>query len=152
VDRIARNFPLTTFKRCQLCGYTSQYNDICEFRMVVECDENDDPEPGNMIVVCDNKNPACQKTIEDSARLYITIRWGSGAPGHLMLLCGDCQFRDGTSCKHADLKTNGGAGLEIQIARPLIAVHVCFTDGTGTSTDFSANTPAVECAGRQDKT
>src|SRR6266403_814037 len=117
MDRIKRNFELTTFKRCQLCGYSS--NEIVEFSMFYECDDNDNPELDNVIVICNHKNikncsGKCMQAIIDHPRLYVDVPWGEGGPGYFMLQCGDCIFRNGTQCKHSDLKANGGNGLEIR--------------------------------------
>jgi hypothetical protein len=133
--------PLSTFKRCQLCGFEG-HRDICEFRMWVECDEQDKPEPGNVLVVC--RGEACRKAISDHPRLYIEVPWGEGLPGHFMLLCGDCAFRKGVGCTHPDLKSNGGAGLKVSIGGPFSNVRVCFSDGTSSTGPH----PAVECIGQ----
>lgn len=102
-----KQFPLTTFNRCQLCGFES--DDICEFRMWLECDDMDKPEAGNVLVVC----KGCRSKISEHERLYHLVPWGLGEPGYLILLCGDCKFREDTQCKHPDLKKNGGKGLEL---------------------------------------
>ena len=104
-------FPLDTFLRCQICGRESK--EIVEFCMMWECDDQDKPEPGNVIVVC--KQKPCKKVIDDHPRLYHELPWGPGAPGHFMLLCGDCPSRSGTGCTHKDLKANGGEGLEVRL-------------------------------------
>src|ERR1039457_5947918 len=88
MERIKRNFPVPDiFKRCQLCGFTSKHDDICEFRMLISCDENDKPEPGNVLIRCQQE--ACVKAIADHPRLYVDVPWGRGAPGHFILVCGD---------------------------------------------------------------
>lgn len=117
--------PLTTFKRCQLCGFEG--TDICEFRMWNECDDSDKAEPGNVIIVCRQK--ACGDVIDKHPRLYRQVPWGAGGPGMFMLLCGDCEYRDGSKCRHPNLKANGGEGLEVKLSGPVI--HVCYVNGTG---------------------
>lgn len=136
-------FPLTTFKRCQLCGYEDE--DICSFRMLVECDDLDEPEFDRVLVVC-RKEPghSCIQWIENHPRLYLEGPWSAVGPGRFMLICGDCKFRSGASCTHKNLKINGGEGLDLQVSRPLGNVRVCFSDGTA-STDFGVFT---SCSGK----
>jgi len=147
MERIKRNFPVPdTFKRCQLCGHTSKYDDICEFRMLIECDENDKPEPGNVLIRCQQE--ACVKAIADHPRLYVDVPWGRGAPGHFILVCGDCTFRNQWRCTHPDLKANGGKGLEVFLSNGR-DVRVCFNDGTSSNSVFP--TPVVECSGKNER-
>lgn len=145
MDRLTQSvkFPLDTFKRCQLCGYTSQYDDICEFRMWVECDEQDNPEPNNVIVLCNKKHSECSRVLDNHPRLYIEVPWGNGGPGNFMLLCGDCKFRDKTTCTNPQLKANGGEGIEVKFHNPLPMVHVSFSNGTGGW--LGGNSPATQC-------
>lgn len=139
-------FPLDTFKRCQLCGYTSTYDDICEFRMWTECDDNDIPEAGNVLILCTKE---CKQILDKHPRLYVEVPWGAGGPGMFMLLCGDCKFRDKSSCKNSELKSNGGVGLEIKFARPLPLVHLSFADGKGGW--LGNRLPASTCVGYEKK-
>lgn len=131
--------PIETFKRCQLCAYES--DDICEFWQWIECNDTDEP-TDKILITC--RRSRCMKEISDHPRLYIQMEWGKGKPGQFMLLCGDCKFRNDSSCTHPDLKSNGGQGLEIrfQSVMPFIA---CTKDGMikgGTN-------PAVHCAGKE---
>ena len=119
-------FSLDTFLRCQLCGYVS--NDICEFRMLQECDDEDNVEPYNVLVICDTEK--CWSVIRRHPRLYRTVPWGQGQPGHFMLLCGPCQYRDVSKCSHLDLKINGGEGLNLYKDTSLPNVIVCYHDET----------------------
>lgn len=130
MERIERKFALTTFKRCQLCGYVSKNDDICAFRMLNECDDKDIPEEGNVIVVCTSK--LCNKIIDDHPRLYVQVPWGKGKPGYFMLAgCSDCKYRDNASCTHPDLISNGGRGLQVMYSKPIFDVHVSFSNGKG---------------------
>jgi len=147
MDRLTTTtkYPLTTFKRCQICGFES--DDKCSFRMFTECDDSDHPEYDNVIVVCDNEK--CRKVIDDHPRLYQEIPWQANfpnGPGKFMLLCGDCKFRNGVKCSHPELKANGGKGLKVDLSKGLPIVHISYADGTGiTRPNMSV---AVECAGR----
>lgn len=137
-------FPIDTFKRCQLCGFTSKFNDICEFRMWAECDEQDRPEPNNILILCKSKK--CRKILDEHPRLYREVPWGAGGPGKFMLTCGDCKFRDKGTCTSPMLATNGGPGMEVRFARGLPVVHVSYSNGTGGYIGTN-NTPANRCAG-----
>lgn len=145
MKRLTDLFPLpTTFRCCQLCGHTSK--DICEFEMLQECDDSDRPEEGNFLIRC--KRPECIKMVEDHERLYYTVPWSTGGAGRFMLLCGDCEFRDGFNCTHKNLTKNGGNGLEVQFSSlPIFHIRVCFTDGTS----YSRPPPAVKCMGKVSK-
>lgn len=146
MDRLTETakYPLDNFQRCQLCGFTS--NDICEFRLLMECDDNDKPEQDKVIVRC--RQEACIKVVDDHPRLYMEVPWGQGHPGIFMLLCGDCPNRKGTTCTHSDLKANGGQGLEVRLSNnPNIIV--CFNDGKGCRNLWP--NPATRCKGHPTK-
>lgn len=131
---------LTTFCRCQLCGFES--DDICEFYQWVEADEQDRP-TDQLLITC--RQSSCQAVIDEHPRLYIAVPWGAGKPGQFMLLCGDCPNRSNSSCTHPDLKANGGEGLEVSFSStPLSAAIVCYTDGTCSR----VKRPAVKCKGK----
>jgi hypothetical protein len=66
-----------------------------------------------------------------------------------MLVCGDCPYRDGVTCKHPDLKANGGPGLEVKIGTfPAMDIHVSFTDGSGGW--LRSNKPITRCMGKKE--
>ena len=115
---------LSTFKRCQLCGFTD--TDICEFRLWRECDDDDKPEPYSILVTC--RSESCLQTIVNHERLYSQISWGMGHPGHLVLLCGDCNYREGGRCTHPDLTVNGGSGLDLAYESMIPGAIVCYHD------------------------
>lgn len=151
MDRLTRatKFPLDTFNRCQICGHESQ--NICEFRMWQECDDADGPEPGNVLIVCDKK--PCKRVLDDHERLYIEVPWSAGGPGMFMIICGSCKFREGTACKHPDLKANGGEGLEVKFGQGLAnAIVCCYDEKTGAHSCFTPSRPAVDCAGKSKET
>ena len=145
-------FHLTTFNRCQLCGFESQ--DICKFKLWQECDEEDKPEPGKLMIVCDNDiddkadgtERPCAQRIEDHPRLYLQVPWGMGRPGYFILLCGPCKYRDGLRCKHSDLKENGGQGLDVSIGG-LAAIYCTAGDHDFDLKCHHAPRPAVDCKG-----
>jgi len=123
MDRLTQQakFPLDRFRRCQLCGYTG--DQITDFQMWWECDEQDKPEPYSILVTCRSKQ--CGAVIDQHPRGYRAIPWGQGKPGHLILLCGKCRYRNGSHCTHPDLKVNGGAGLQLHQGG-LPKVTVCY--------------------------
>lgn len=130
--------PLTTFKRCQICGFVS--DDICEFRMLVECDDLDHPEENKILIRC--RSNECVEVVAKHERLYIEVPWGQGSPGIFMLLCGDCHYRKETKCLHPSLKANGGSGLELKRSNT-VSVRICYVDGrSGTWPS-----PFIECKG-----
>lgn len=133
-------FPLKNFKQCQLCG--AQKSDICEFIMWWECDEKDNVVPDDILITCKGKN--CRKVIDDHERLYVEIPWSRGGPGKFILLCGECVYRNGTSCTHPSLKANGGNGLRVEFAR-LPTVRVCTSHGVSCFPLFPS--PINKCDG-----
>lgn len=136
--------PLDTFNRCQLCGYAS--NDICEFRMWYECDDDDQPEKDKVLIACRK----CEPTITDHPRAYWQLEWGRGEPGHFILLCGPCPWRKGVDCSHPHLKKNGGEGLEVKVSHPLGHVMVCVCGEDGESDGLHCEpsfAPFTECEG-----
>lgn len=112
-----------TFKKCQLCGYES--DDICEFWLWNECDEQDQEELYNILVTC--RKDECLKQIDEHERLYAQLDWSSGYPGHLSLLCGECPHRDGFKCSHPSLRANGGEGLTLMVANDAISRAIVCT-------------------------
>jgi len=147
MDRLTQTakYPLTTFKRCQICGYISK--EIVEFRFWRECDDEDKPEPYSILVTCDK--PECGEVIGEHPRLYTWLTWGTGLPGHLSLLCGDCTHRDGARCVHPDLKINGGDGLMLAIDKSLSFMVCCHdeNDDTGGLRCRPHQGPFTKCAG-----
>jgi hypothetical protein len=147
MDRLTKQtkFPLTDFKRCQLCGFVS--NDICEFCMWFECDDQDKVEADNILVLCQKKD--CKKVVDSHPRLYVEIPWSRGGPGKFMLLCGNCEHRNGTKCKHPQLKENGGPGLKVNFAKTIISeAFICFSREDGSSYCLHGDRPATECEGQ----
>ena len=114
-----------SFTRCWICGHES--NDICEFRMWQECDEQDKPE-GSFIIACRSK--ACNRFIDKHPRLYVGVMWAGNTPGRLMLVCSDCEKRQGFECTDPRARTNGGDGLSCRVTHPLTGIvcteHSCY--------------------------
>jgi hypothetical protein len=112
-----------SFDTCQICGKTS--DDICTFRLWQECDDRDQPEPGNYLLVGET---CCRSKIHEHPRLYNEVPWGRGVPGGFVLVCGSCPFREGFHCTHPNLKSNGGDGLLVDFSNPLggMTVHLNF--------------------------
>lgn len=147
MDRLTKTakYPLERFTRCQLCGFES--NDICEFKFWQECDENDKPEPHNILITC--RKHECFQEIDKHERLYILLPWSRGQPGHLSLLCDDCSYRDGTHCTHPNLKANGGEGLSVAMSGdPVSNAFVCYHDEMGEGLRCSRPAPPfIKCEG-----
>jgi hypothetical protein len=132
-------YPLDTFKRCQLCGFSK--NDICEFIMWWECDESDKfDENSDILITC--KSKSCQKIIDKHERLYQEVTWSRGGPGKFMIFCGDCANRSGSKCIHPKLKANGGDGLKVMFNIAFKGMILCSKDKC-----FQFPHPATECEG-----
>lgn len=149
MDRLTQSaphpLPADSFCRCQLCGHVS--DDICEFHMWLEANDDDSRSMDcPVLITCHSK--ACDKVIKDHERLYVLIPWSRGGPGRFMLLCGDCNHREGSVCTHAKLKANGGDGLLVIFHPMLGSLHICFTDGRHMGPEHF--TPATHCEGHPD--
>lgn len=122
---------------CNLCG-----NPSAQLGLWRECDIDDRPiQSPTALVFIGQDHPACLREMEEHPRLYVEVQ---GMPGHFPLLCGPCRLRDGWSCRHEDLRSNGGKGLKVQIGGFLPGAIICSRNGCG-----PVSTPrAVECAGR----
>jgi len=142
--KILQTSPPTSFKQCQLCGFTSPHDDICSFQMWQRSDAQDNPVE-DYLITC--KGDACSQRIQDDPMLFREVAWSQGGPGKFMLLCGDCHHRDGFRCTHRNLKTSGGVGLLVNFAQtPLSGTHICFTNGTS----HTIGNPATRCEGHPD--
>jgi hypothetical protein len=123
---------------CTFCDRSG--GDICDYRMWQKTDTNDKPVDAYMIACT---GAACRKRIDDDQALFIEVPWGVGGPGKFMLLCGDCTHRDGFSCKHPNLKSNGGTGLEVKFSNlPIFNSFICGPDDCKTMP-----APASWCVG-----
>lgn len=134
MDRLSKHRKeASSFLQCQLCG--KGFDDICELRMWQECDDQDNPEAGNYLVV----GKCCRYKIREHPRMYREVPWGKGEPGAFILLCGNCPFRAGFKCTHPHLKTNGGQGLLLNTTNPIGTgpVHLNYGRGRGAFVDFS---------------
>lgn len=126
------------FMICAFCDRAGE--DICEYRMWQKTDKDDRP-IDDYFIAC--TSDACRKRIADDPMLFIEVPWGAGGPGKFMLICGDCDHRDGFTCKHPDLKANGGNGLEVKFSSlPIFNSIIC-----GPSGCRSTPAPAQWCAG-----
>lgn len=126
------------FMVCNFCSRSG--GDICEYRMWQKTDADDRP-IDDYLITC--KGEDCQQRIDDDPMLFIEVSWGAGGPGKFMLVCGDCTHRDGFSCRHPDLKANGGAGLEVRFANlPIYNSFICGSGGL-----LTVPAPASWCAG-----
>jgi len=131
-----------TFKRCQLCGHNS--TDICDFWLWTECDEEDKPMPGTLLITC--RQEVCSQVIEKHERLYIQEPWSAAYPGAFILICGDCPYRAGGSCTHPNLKANGGEGLQVWLGLGELDFTIC----CGARGCFHPRKPAVRCEGLEE--
>lgn len=128
-----------SFGKCWICG--EENRDICHFRMWQECDDFDQPEE-IFIIACRDKQ--CQQVIKEHPRLYIELPWGCHETGKFMLVCSDCKRRSGFKCTDQRAKTNGGIGLQCEIANPFTAT-VCTNRGC-----FPMRHPVIKCEGYEE--
>lgn len=122
----AHPVPTGTFAFCQVCGVRRQ--DLTEVRLYEECDDEDQREPGNYILI---GKKCCKQKMQRHPRGYLEVPWGRGEPGALILLCGDCPHRSGFKCVHPHAKSNGGNGILVAKHSPLGEVHVNFGRKSG---------------------
>jgi len=110
---------------CQACGGQYVLPGDCayrgEFQRWQEHDDNDLPEP-IIVVLCET---CSDRLIEKHPRLYRQLQGFEPWPGS-ELICRGCVHRIGVSCRHPDLKANGGTGLHLTMPPPSVA----FMDGT----------------------
>lgn len=132
--------PENAFKHCAFCGHSS--DEICEFRMWQKTDADDRP-INDYLIACRD----CDGRIEDDPALFIEVSWGAGGPGKFMLICGDCPHRDNFTCKHPDLKANGGNGLQVNFSPHIPTMRVCGTDKQGKPFSIVNTPPAISCVG-----
>jgi hypothetical protein len=123
--RIADVTPLSAEKKlrgaraCNLCGAPAGVGALRLFR---ECDERDQPLPGNHVLLfVGGDHPACMARVDQHPWLYFEIR---GAPGLFPKLCGGCIHRQGFNCTHPKASINGGPGLTLRF-NPIAAMVVC---------------------------
>lgn len=124
--------------QCQSCGWD------CDLVRWVECDDADQPTAA-VVVLC---HPCSDRLIEPHPRLYAPLDAYAPHPGS-MTLCIDCSHRQGVSCRHPDLRANGGAGLHVRFPQPTPV----FVDGTkGGKRHGWVHTlyhgPPISCAGQ----
>ena len=129
--------------RCQSCGQTS-----LECRALLhiwtEHDDRDQPER-RFICLCAR---CSDKLIEPHPRLYSDLPDNTPAPG-TMALCIQCVHRKGLNCTSRLAKFNGGPGINVTVAKPMV-VHM---DGTKGGKRWSRwlnhySTPPTACTGR----
>ena len=124
-------------RRCQQCGESCSPPTWWE-----ECDEEDRPS-GVLVILCAG---CAQRLIESHPRLYHRLDWPAPRPG-AMDICAECRHRQELSCRHPDLRANGGAGLSISVPRPMTAM-LCFGGGRGRTARLYPHEPR-ECVGRE---
>lgn len=125
---------------CQSCGRT-----VDGLIVWCECDDRDQPQ-NIFVVLCDG---CSKRLIEPHPRLYHQMPANKPIPGVMPHLCATCKHREALTCKHPDLKANGGQGLMIVAEQPTVG----FMDGTrnGKRTGWRFErwpTPATECKGK----
>lgn len=144
VDAIRAALPLTRrhtrgddpLAQCNICGQPSERLEAWR-----EHNERDLPIEGpGALVFLGGDHPECRKALDEHPRLYDQR---TGDPGTFPLLCGPCTLRRGLGCAHADLRSNGGAGLNVSLDGYAIRVHI---RGRGCQTLLRS---AVRCVGRR---
>lgn len=127
---------------CVVCGGACPEDELQAWR---ECDERDRPLGGVDAVVFlggGREHAACRKRLTDHPRLYIET---PGDPGTFPRLCGSCVYRDGRTCRHPDLRANGGQGLRVDISDPFRGAIICTRPGIAAPVRH-----AVACVGRKE--
>lgn len=138
-DRLTQHLvlPPTDFYHCQLC--CKEVPDTMDLKLFVECGEQDQQEPGNMFLCCDEGN--CKQLIELHPRCYKQIPWfldENTLPGFFPLVCGLCENREGFTCK-ANQKD---ITLTVD-CHPLNGLRVC-----GEETSYCFDRITVDCSKR----
>lgn len=130
---------------CQRCGAEHDITCGIASRVWQECDEWDRPEKV-FLIVCQE----CEKSgfIDRHPRLYQPVAHNAPLPG-VMHLCVDCAWRDGLTCRHPDLKVNGGNGMEITCSKPLV-YHLKAERRKDSGFYQSFDAPPSRCAGREE--
>lgn len=124
---------------CMSCGTSAEPRTLQRWQ---ECDARDRREP-ILVILC----PRCaDQLIEPHPRLYRPVGANVPWPG-AMELCLPCPYRDGLTCRHPDLKSNGGEGLELIHPQPQ-RMHVYYGGGRGEWITFYDG-PVRHCAGRE---
>lgn len=123
---------------CSICG---AHVDPCDLPALIyrEHDERDRPTP-TLVFLGHAKE--CAKALDDHPRLYSR---DDGTPGAFPRLCVGCAHRDGASCRHPDLKANGGTGLLVTFSDPLRGAILCGKGGR-----IRPLKTAMTCAGRSE--
>jgi len=111
--------------------------------------EHDEQDRPTNVVVCLCEESARQ-IIDPHPRLYSKIEPNAPVPGAMEHLCLDCLFRDGVSCTHPKLKSNGGKGLAIIMPEQPVQGFWDGRDKQGRRTGGSFlvySQPAIFCEG-----
>ena len=110
-----------------------------------EHDDRDQREPV-VILLC---RTCSDEIVEPHPRLYRKLHDWEPFPG-AMALCRGCPHQVGLSCRHPDLKANGGAGLAITYPRPAVALVDGVRNGRRTGwRETLWQGPPTACAGRE---
>ncbi len=129
---------------CQGCG-----TELGEFTLWQECDEADQP-TAVIVILCTSCG---DQRIEKHPRLYHDLHKYAPMPGS-MQLCKACLHHDGVTCRHPDLKANGGPGLLIHFPPPRTIFWDGTTKGGGRRKGWVETVypgPPTACAGREIK-
>jgi len=135
LEDFASNRVLATFHLCKICGIT--LSDICQYRMWKNLRTKD------YLIVC--RNSKCLNWIDNHSDTFKEVEWSRGGPGRFILVCGSCPFRENFDCKHPDLTSNGGTGLEVKFDTSLPSININF----GTHCKTISNRPAISCIGNK---
>jgi hypothetical protein len=90
--------------------------------------EHDNKDAPQRIFICLCRD-CSDRLIEAHPRLYSAAPVNAPLPG-AMALCNDCSHRKGLSCSSREAKFNGGTGLTVTAAKPMI----CHMDGHNAKT------------------
>ena len=125
---------------CQSCGVPQVERELQRWR---ECDAWDQP-TRTIVVLCDR---CAKRLIDPHPRLYRALDLHEPAPG-CMLLCVGCAHRSGNDCTHPNLKANGGSGLSLTQAEPVV-MHLCVSPRSQSGFHTIYPHPVSACSGRE---
>jgi hypothetical protein len=124
-------------EQCQSCGGPAT-------ERWIECDPWDQP-THTLIVLCEDCE---ERLIEPHPRLYRELEHNAPWPG-AMALCVNCRHREGITCRCPLARWNGGPGMAVTCAKPVV-YHWCGRSKGGRRTGGVARSfahPPTKCAG-----
>lgn len=128
--------------RCRACGTAGKPDGPKQLTIWREHDEYDQPTVA-LVVLC---RRCTDELVHDHPRLYGPLDVNEPVPG-VLALCQGCTHREGLTCRHPDLKTNGGPGMIITIKKR-VRMHIQRSPRSTSGFVWLWPEPARACAGR----